>query len=467
MQTSLNSIPTDNAYALIVIGGGPSGAIAATAAARLGVKTLLIEKHGFLGGSLTAMGVGPMMSFHNGEGKQVVKGLPQLVIDRLMEKGASPGHIPDSITYCSTVTPFDSEYLKIELESLFTEAGGTLLYHTHLADVETRDGVIHSLVVCNKAGLTRFTADVFIDASGDGDFAAMAGAPFMKGRDKDGVSQPMTMNLKVGNVAIDRIKAYVKAHPEEFFFKDGAAEGLRRLESSHPISLGGFLSLWRDAKARGEVDVPRGDVLFFETATPGVIIVNTSRIQGLDATNPFDLSKAEMEGRRQCAQIFNFLKKYCPGFEEAIFIGSGPQIGVRESRHVRGLHVLTAEELVAETRFPDAIAAGGYPIDIHSPDGEGTNSVHLAAGAIYTIPARSLMTDTPSNLVVVGRCISATHEAAAAFRVTPIAMAIGQGGGTLAALAIQRKSKPADVPYEALRDVLEANGAYLNFPTPV
>ena len=214
--------------------------------------------------------------------------------------------------------------------------------------------------------------------------------------------------------------------------------------------------------------MPRGDVLFFETATEGVYIVNTSRIQGLDATNPYDLSRAEIEGRRQCSQIFHFLKSHCPGFEKAIFVGTGPQVGVRETRHVRGLYTLTAEDLANEARFPDPIAIGGYPIDIHSPTGESTQSVHLRDNIAYQIPMRSLLVKNPCNLIFVGRSISATHEAAAAFRVTPIAMAIGQAGGTLAALSVLGKSTtPANTfPYEILRAKLEADGAFLGEQSP-
>ncbi len=446
---------------MIVIGGGPSGAIAAIAAARLGRHTLLIEKQPFLGGSLTAMGVGPMMSFHNKAGQQVVKGLPQEVIDRLIAANASPGHIPDSITYCSTVTPFDSEALKIVLETMATEAGVSILFHTQMALVEVANGQISAVMVCNKAGLTRYTAEVFVDASGDADFAASCGTPFVRGRDSDHATQPMTMNFKVGNVNVEELRTYVRNNPENFIFIDGIERGLERLDAAGRLSLAGFLNEWKQAKATGEVTVPRDDVLFFETATPGIFIINTSRIQGLDATNPHDLSEAEIVGRRQCREIFNFLRKHCAGFENALLLSTGPQIGVRESRHVRGKYMLTAEDLIEERQFEDPIALGGYPIDIHSPNGGETNSIHMRDSIAYQIPMRSLMVDKPDNLVLVGRCISATHEASAAFRVTPIAMAIGQAGGTLAAIANADAVNPAQVPYAKVRRQLIAMGACL------
>lgn len=448
---------------VIVLGGGPSGSVAAMASAGSGARTLLVEKGPFLGGSLTAMGVGPMMSFHNKAGTQVVKGLPLEVVDRLVARGGSPGHIPDAITYCSTVTPFDSESLKQVLEEMVLERNGTILFHTQLAAVERTGKQIDSVILCHKGGLSRETARVVVDATGDADFAGRAGVPFAKGRTSDGAMQPMTMNLKVANVDSAKVRDYAEKHPEEFWFRDGAEAGLAQLRLASRVSLGGFLTLWREAKARKEVDVPRGDVLFFETATPGVYIVNTSRIQGLDATDPYQLSKAETEGRRQCRQIFDFLKKYCAGFEQAVYVGSGPQVGVRESRHVQGLYTLTAEDLAAEVAFPDPVATGGYPIDIHSPTGDSTESVHLRDDIAYSIPMRSLLVESPENVVFVGRGISATHEAAAAFRVTPIAMAIGQAGGTIAALsALDPEKTPANrFPYQRVRETLLANGAFL------
>jgi hypothetical protein len=464
MVSSFLPVANGEAFDVVVVGGGVSGCMAALASARDGARTLLIEAHGFVGGSLTAMGVGPMMSFHNGAGQQLVKGLPQEIIDRLQRRGASLGHIPDTTTYCSTVTPFDSEALKIELEAMLEEASVRLLYHTQLAAVERSDTNIASVVVCNKAGLTRFTARVFIDASGDGDLSERAGATFVMGRTADQATQPMTMNLKIGGVDISAIKDYVQRNPDDFLWEHGQQTGLERLQRAQRISLAGFLRAWNAAKARGEIDIPRDQVLFFETATPGVVIVNTSRIQGLNATDPFQLTRAEIIGRRQCTQIFAFLRQHCVGFENSIRMDTSANVGVRESRHVSGLYQLTAEDLLREKDFPDAIALGGYPIDIHSPDDAITRTTKLPQSLAYRIPLRSLIAKDVNNLVLVGRCLSATHEASAAIRVTPIAMAIGQAGGTLAALACSAQQPPHEVDAREVRRVLVANGAIVSVP---
>ncbi len=435
-----------------------AGAIAAIAAARAGVDTLLVEEQAFLGGTLTSMGVGPMMSFHNDDGEQMVKGIPDELIERLKLKNGSPGHIPDTTTYCSTVTPFDSELLKIELETMLTEAGGQVLFHTQLAEVNASASHIESVTVCNKGGLSTIRAKVFIDATGDGDLAMRAAVPFAHGREQDNATQPMTMNLKLANINTEAIRQYAISHPDNFLWANGKEEGLRRLQLGTGISLAGFLSEWKQAVKDGIITIPRDQVLLFETANPGVVIVNTSRILGLNPTNPHDLSKAEIIGRQQCYELFNFLRDRCIGFGSAVRMDTAAKVGVRESRHIRGLYTLSAEDLLTCKKFDDCIACGGYPIDVHSPDGNKTITQRVPS---YQIPLRSLLTAKPENLVVVGRCVSATHEAAAAIRVTPIVMAIGQAGGTVAAEALHYDNRPASVPAKIVQSLLLDQGAYL------
>lgn len=454
-------IASGPSYDVVVVGGGVSGAIAAIAAARSGAATLVIEEQGFLGGSLTSMGVGPMMSFHNAAGEQMVRGLPDELIARLQRRGASPGHISDTTTYCSTVTPFDAEELKIELETMLEEAGARVLYHTQLAGVVRAEGRIQGVVVCNKAGLTRIEGRFYIDATGDVDLAHRAGVECVMGREHDAATQPMTMNLKLGNIDVEAIRRYASENPGNFQWANGFEEGLRRLRQAPRLSLCGYIREWNEARANKEVDVPRDVVLFFETATPGVVIVNTSRIQGLNATDPYDLSRAEMIGRRQCREIFDFLRRRCVGFTGAFRMDTAAKVGVRESRHVKGVYTLTAHDLISGSSFFDAIAWGGYPIDIHSPDNETTLTEHGHKPISYQIPLRSLVVGQPENLIVVGRGISATHEAAAAFRVTPIAMAIGQAGGVLAAAALKFQDRAAAVPPSLVQERLRAQGAYL------
>lgn len=440
----------------MVAGGGVSGCAAAIAAARGGARTLLVERYGFLGGTLTNAGVGPMMTFHAG-GEQVVGGVAQELVDRLAARGACLGHIRDTTGYVHTVTPFDAEQLKFVLDELMQESGVTVLLHSMLARADTDHGRIRSIDVCNKSGLTQIQAKIFVDATGDGDLAYLAGAPVEKGRGGDGLCQPMTTNMKLSGVDVGRIRAEIVRNPGNFNVKD-----MELLKRTPRLSMAGFYREFDAAKAAGEISTEREDVLLFETVNPGEVIVNTTRVIRLDATDPWQLSRAEREGRKQANELFSFFKKHCVGFENAVFASTGIQIGVRESRRVLGRYVLTADDILSSRRFEDTIALGGYPIDIHNPAGASTQTTPLVQGQRYAIPYASLVARHPENLLVAGRCLSATHEAGAAIRVTPIAMATGQAAGSAAALCALQDCLPFEVDTFALRQTLKAQHAILD-----
>jgi hypothetical protein len=442
-------------YDVIIVGGGVSGAIAGIASARLGAKTLIVEKMGFLGGMLTAGGVGPMMTFHAGT-LQVVRGIAGELVEKLQQMGGSPGHIIDSTGYTYTVTPFDCELMKHGLEKMYLDAGGQVLYHSFFCDVKVSSGKINSITVATKSGFLELTAGVFVDASGDGDLAAWSGVPFLLGRPEDHLSQPVTMNFKVAGVNIKTVKEYIRNHPAEF--PEAKAD---LIDQAPRISVGGFTNILAAGQKDREINFSRECILFFETNNPGEVIVNTTRIQKVNPTDVWELSQAEVEGRRQVLELFEFMKCKVPGFESALLVSSGPNIGVRESRKIEGLYILTAEDLLEQTVFDDEVACGGYPVDVHSPDGEGTQSRHLKWGAVYGIPYRSLVNGQISNLINVGRCISVTHEACAAVRVSPIAMALGQAGGTAAALSIQNHCEATNLQYSTLREQLLRDRVFL------
>jgi hypothetical protein len=456
-----------NQFDVVVVGGGIAGAVAAIASARCGAKTLLVEQYGFLGGMLTAAGVGPMMTFHSGT-TQVVQGLTGELIDRLKVRGKSPGHIEDTTGYTYTVTPFDAEGMKHELDVMFTEAGGRLLYHTMLAEATVADGRIQSLKVVNKAGISEIFGKMFVDASGDADLSAGAGVEFNKGRETDGATQPMTMNMKVRGVDIARVKEYTRTHPEDFprLVTDEDRERVLRAER---LSIGGFVSAMKKAMDSGELSGVRDDLLFFETNNPGEVIVNTSRILGYDSTDPWSLSEAEVVGRRHVKELETFLKNKIVGFEHSVVVSSGPSVGIRSSRQIKGLYTLTLDDLIECRSFDDVIAHGGYPIDIHPPKGEQEEHFkkrnqeikHLKSGETYSIPYRCLINDKVRNLVTVGRCISTTFEAQGGIRVTPIAGAIGHGGGVAAALAALGNKSTDEISIQELHAELKKQGAYL------
>ena len=438
---------------VIVLGGGVAGCMAAIASARQGAKTLLVEQYGFLGGSLTNAGVGPMMTFHAGS-RQVVTGIPQELVDRMTSLGGCIGHIEDSTGYASSVTPFDAETMKLALDQLTAESGVKVLFHARLVSAECENEKLTAIVVQTRGGLLELEAKVFVDASGDGALSAAAGAEIRQGRDLDGFCQPMTTNMKVRGVNIEALKAEVRRDPQNFNIKD-----LSAMDRSPRLSVAGFYSQFRAAKERGELSTAREDVLLFETVVPGEVIVNTSRVVLLNPTDAWDLSEAELQGRKQAFELMQFFRKYCAGFANADLVSTGVQIGVRESRRVMGDYVLTAEDLLSSRPFADTVALGGYPIDIHNPTGEKTETTHLKPGQFYYIPLSALIVKGRENLLVCGRCISATHEAGAAIRVTPIAMAVGQAAGTAAGLAAGENAAVLNLEIRKVQDALKKLGA--------
>lgn len=445
-------------YDVLIAGGGVSGCAAALAAARSGAKVLVLEQNGYLGGSLTGCGVGPMMTFHAGD-KQIIAGIMQELVEALVQRGASVGHIPDTKQYTSTVTPFQAEGLKLVLDEKLQEAGCTVLFHTFIGAVQQKNGEIISLTVCNKDGLHSVSAAVYVDATGDGDIASWAGARMMKGRPEDGVSQPMTMKMKYCGVDTEKLRSYILTHPEKFPKLASYAELMQKTVG---MDLEGFDEEFVQAKAEGRLSIRRENVLMFGTGRDGEYIVNTTRIVEHDATDAASLSDAERIGRRQCEELDVFLHRYVPGFEHALLEFTGPSVGVRGSRQLVGCHTLTADEILECKVFPDRIAHSSYPIDIHNPKGEGTLSTFMSRpGSYYSIPYSIMVCSEIDNLIVTGRCVSASFEAQAAIRTTPTVGAMGQAAGIAAALAAKNGCPARQVDVWQLQQRLIDQDAYL------
>lgn len=456
-------------YDVIIVGGGISGAVAAISAAREGVSVLIVEQYGFLGGMLTAGGVGPMMTFHAGK-YQVVRGITDEVIQRLIIKGKSPGHIFDTTGYTYTVTPFDNEGMKQELEEMLLESGGEILYHATVCNCITEGDVLKEIDVCTKSDRIRLSAAVFLDATGDANLAYLSNVKTIKGREADGASQPMTMNMKFTDVDISKVKSYIKdkKNIQEF---PRIRENLNIVDKACRLSIGGFEKSFQQGRENGELSFERGEILFFETNNPGEVIVNSTRVSLPDSTDPWQMSQAEIIGRRQARELELFLKKNISGFKNAVLIYTGPvQIGVRSSRQIVGVYTLNENDLFYSRQFEDTIAHGGYKIDVHPPCGgydekfkkDFLEKRDLSYGAFYNIPYRSLINNDVKNIITVGRCISASFMAQGAIRVSPIAGAIGHAGGAAASVAIKNGLLPTEIDYRDIQCILKKQNAYLH-----
>jgi len=406
---------------VIVVGGGPGGVPAAVAAARNGARVLLVERYGFLGGMATNALVHPYMKYNAGE-TIIIRGLFEEFVDLLLKNGA----ILDDRKH------FDAEPMKWLLDRFVLEAGVDLLLHTQAIGVLRKNNTIQAVRIFHKGGVEDLSADIFIDSTGDGDIAAWAGAKVEIGREKDGGFQPMTLSFRMANVDLEKIPPRAEIN-----------------------------KLYDQTKASGEVKNPREDVLKFKTVHPDVIHFNTTRVIGKSALDGWEMTAAEIEGRRQVEDMVKFLKKYIRGFENAYLMKMGAQIGVRESRRIIGQYVLTEEDVLSARHFDDGIACASYMIDIHNPTGSGTEHKHLKEGTYYQIPYRCLVPLGVENLLVAARCISATHAAHSSLRVQPIVWALGQAGGTAAALSIQKKIQPAQVDPAELRTKLTEQGAFI------
>ena len=440
---------------VLVIGGGAAGFGAAVASARNGADTLLIEREQMMGGMATMGLVGPFMTcYDDAPTEQIVKGIFDELCVRAEERGGAihPSKVEGMTTYSSYyvrshchVTPFSSEILAIVMEEMVQEAGAKILYNVQVCDVLTDDGKITGVLAAMKEGLTLIEADTYIDCTGDADVAYYAGEGFVKGDEKDGVMQPVTLFFEVGN--IDRDK-FVGALEEK------KAQGELGIPGENCWS-------WyiKEARANGDWTIERNEVGNYEQPTKGRWKINTTRMAYVDATNTEELSKAVMEGRRQVQQVLHFLQKYVPGCENIELIQVASSLGVRETRHIQGRYKLTAQDILDRKHFDDAVCTFAYAIDIHNSEGGG--ATFRQVNGYYTIPFRCLVPEHIKNLLIAGRCISGTSEAAASYRVIPCCIATGQAAGTAAALSLKEQVYAGDVDTGKLREVLISQGAVI------
>ena len=420
-------------YDVIVCGGGPAGVTAAIASARLGAKTLLVERYGFLGGMGTAGLVGPYMTYHAGD-EQIITGIFKELCDHMAAQG--------KMVYAC----FDAEAYKWAAQDLCLKAGVNLLFHSVLTQAGVYENKVISITTFSKSGYREDKAKTFVDATGDADLAFYSGVPFDFGREGDGMTQSMTLMFSVGGVDLDTVFDYMMENPEEFL--DWCSKDHFNFKKTRVMGSAGYFSVVKKAHEKGILP-EHVRFLFFNTLPrKGEVLFNTTNVVSSNPLSVNDLTKAEIETRRQVRIVMELLKE-CPGFENAYLIQTAPQIGVRESRRIKGHYTFTGEDVLRGNKFDDVIARGSYGIDIHDPKGDETELEQLKAGTSYDIPYRSLIPVNRDNLIVAGRCISADHKGQSAMRIQPICAAIGEAAGTAAAMAAGK-----DVSFTDL-DILE------------
>ena len=432
VQTFFSDLPQLAEVDVLVVGAGSAGSTAAIAAARTGARTLLVERYGYMGGISTGV-LDTFYGFYTpGIVKKVVGGIPDMVVASLMERQAA--FLRPNTFGAGTGVTYNPETLKVVWEDLAQEAGVQLLYHSFCTDVIVAEqgSRVVGVVVDGKRGLLRIMAKQVVDATGDADLCFRAGVPFEKAGERTS-AQTLTTTFRLANVNMEQ------------------ADKVRKAE---------LHALMRAANASGDYHLPREEGSIHRTPVAGVMLGIMTRLDGYDPTDPVSLTVAEIAGRKQAEEYIRFLISCVPGYEHAQLVALSTQIGIRETRRVYGDYRLTADDVLRARLFADTIGQCGAPIEDHH-GGKDTTWVYIPESGVYDIPYRTLLPQGVHNVLVAGRCFSATHEAHASCRSMAQCMVMGQAAGTAAALCVQHKQDPRDLPLDLLQQRLVADGAIL------
>jgi hypothetical protein len=432
-------VPLYGVYEVAVLGGGPAGIAAAVAAARAGRRTLLIERYGFLGGMGTAAGVTNFCGLHaNVYGKmhRVVQGIASDLLGRIDRLGGL--NAPHLILGKILAQAYDTAAYKIAADDLLGTHKVDILFHALGAGAVMHDEKrIHALMVETKAGRKAITADIFIDCSGDGDLSAWAGARYEVGDNEGSMLYP-SMMFRLNGVDPDK-----------------AGEAWRTIPA-----------LMAKAEAAGQHRFPRKAAIVRPQRSPIEWRVNFTQLaradgRAINGLEPDDLTRGELEGRRQAVDAFNFLRTV-PGFENSYIVDLPPQLGIRETRRVIGGYMLSGEDVLGCASFEDSIGVNGWPMESHVagdvifkfppiPQSRGFNE----------LPYRMLIPEGLDNLMVAGRCASMTHDGQSAARVSGACFAMGEAAGTAAALALDGNALPRELAVRRLQARLKAQGVFI------
>lgn len=435
---------------VLVVGGGPTGLIAAQAAAEGGAHVLLIDNRSFLGGNMT-IGL-PVLGFLSQKKEQIIKGLPDAFIRRLRAKNAASEHRPCPLHM--GITMVEPEAVKTEALAMMVDAGVEVMLYTYFVDVVMEGNILKGVIIETKAGRQVILARTIIDCTGDGDVAFRSGVPTRQGDENGGV-QPSTLMFCMGGVDTEKLRMSIAEEPRTYLTDFIPNEYFGQ---NNQFIVVGLRSLMAKGRADG-FNLPTERTIIITGLRQGEAWINMSAVSGVNGVDPDSLTFGEIKGREQVKDIQEYLIKYVPGFKSAYFTKIAPFLGIRETRTTVGEYVMTGEDILGCRRFEDVITVASYPLDLHHPQGGGCTLEWC--GDCYDIPYRSLLPLGVENLLVAGRCTSATHEAMSSTRVMATCMALGEAAGRAAAQAVQDQLSPRNISVQKLQKSLLKGGAYL------
>ena len=460
-------------FDVAVIGGGVAGCAAALAAARNGAKTLLIEAGGILGGQATLGLVTPLDACFTTSGKSF-GGILEEICEKTIELTKE---------YCSCgaegkiwdiASPHILKYVLVELLS---RENVNIKFHTTLISANSSDNEIKSIVVSEKSALTEIKAKTFIDATGDADLTYLSGAEYVLGSESGVFSQLSDTGLNKSHFSDNEYSAYSVdglMQPVSIFILMGGVDVEKAMSLNNKDLKFGDLGIteekfreWKYAGSCGfeiggtSIPMPQGRVLVSPSTRPDVAVINMSRVVGINGADADSLNEGEVKAQKQVIAIVDFLKTFIPGFENSYYIQSGSTLGVRETRRMKGEYTLSGMEAIQCRSFEYPVARGSYIIDIHDPTGKSRAVGGNIKGEFYDIPYGCLVSETYSNLLACGRCISVDHIAHSSTRIQGTCILTGQAVGTAAALAYEMGLSPKELPEKYLYNQLLKDGVFL------
>lgn len=452
-------------FDVVVIGGGSAGVAAAIAAKKSGANVLLVEAGPGLGGELVS-GL-PIDGCLNQRGEWIIGGVGRELLDRCYEAGGSIGPVFDWRLIWAVC--LDPEMFKLVIVETIAQYKIPVLLYTFAEDVVVEKDTVKGVVVVNKNGRTLLTADVFIDCSGDGDIAVLAGGEHLVGS-QGGEIQPVTLVFRMSNVDGLEYLRFVRDNPEQFILGESTAIDKSAAECAQELYAAGYPFAGLNAKPglmlgdaieRGEM-FPCTSVYVWPTSMERREVgLNTTRIADLDATDTQRLSEALATLTDQVLTCKRYMTKNVPGFQDAHLSGVAPRIGIRETRRILGEAILGDEAVISGEKTTDGVAKGGHHVDIHGA-GTAQKRIPIDGGKSYDIPYGCLIPRHMSNVLMAGRCISSTRAANGSVRVMGQCMATGHAAGAAAAMASQRGwTDVRQVPVQELRQLLREQGAVL------